>query len=108
MTAAEQTPVKLEPLLPIGYQQSSMEPRFSPDGSMLIWISCDSACEAGTHYASASLHAMEWNGKGLEQIEGTTEIVPVIKKPGTSGGFPGLFSQNLAATLLPQKPFLGA
>jgi len=104
--AAPSSPAALTPLLP-GRHSSAMEPRFSPDGSQLLYVSYDEACASGTHSSAAALHAAAWDGAAAEASH-ARQVVGVVEAPEAPGCFPGLYSQNLAATLLPPRPFLSA
>lgn len=40
---------------------SGMWPKFSPDGSKLVFLSHEAAARSGVHSATASLHTLSWD-----------------------------------------------
>eukprot|EP00262_Sarcandra_glabra_P004004 TRINITY_DN1494_c0_g1_i1.p1 TRINITY_DN1494_c0_g1~~TRINITY_DN1494_c0_g1_i1.p1 ORF type:complete len:713 (+),score=132.54 TRINITY_DN1494_c0_g1_i1:156-2141(+) len=56
---------------------SAFFPRFSPDGKSLIFLSAKSAVDSGAHWATNSLHRMDWPGVGKQCP--SLKIVDVVK-----------------------------
>ncbi|CAI5968409.1 unnamed protein product [Closterium sp. NIES-64] len=44
---------------------SAFSPRFSPDGSLLVFLSSHAAVDSGTHGATNSLHSLLWPKEGI-------------------------------------------
>ncbi|CAG9467337.1 unnamed protein product [Pedinophyceae sp. YPF-701] len=86
---------------------SAHSPRFTPDGSIVVFLSHEQACTTGVHASTGALRWMPWSdGKGCAgpdfcaKAEERT-MISVVHPPGTSSEFPGLY-----ATSLPSSPFL--
>ncbi|CAI5472870.1 unnamed protein product [Closterium sp. Yama58-4] len=98
---------------------SAFSPRFSPDGSLLVFLSSHAAVDSGTHGATNSLHSLLWPKEGIsfphappadpeEDTRSGPSDVPVIDIPINSiisvvaraeeqGGFPGLYAAGAIA-----------
>eukprot|EP00892_Ulva_mutabilis_P010450 jgi/Ulvmu1/7778/UM004_0007.1 len=103
------------PLAPLTFEpplQSAMEPRFSPDGATLVFISHEQSCVRKTHSAAASLHRVSWKGVWQQAAQEAsasmpqTTVVPIVQAPDSAGAFPGLYSAGLTATMIPTRPWL--
>eukprot|EP00262_Sarcandra_glabra_P004005 TRINITY_DN1494_c0_g1_i2.p1 TRINITY_DN1494_c0_g1~~TRINITY_DN1494_c0_g1_i2.p1 ORF type:complete len:835 (+),score=147.70 TRINITY_DN1494_c0_g1_i2:156-2507(+) len=73
---------------------SAFFPRFSPDGKSLIFLSAKSAVDSGAHWATNSLHRMDWPGVGKQCPSlKIVDVVPVVMC-AEDGCFPGLYCSN--------------
>ena len=79
--------------------KSALWPRFSPDGTTLVFVSHDCAVESGAHMATAALHAIPWT-VGITAADAVAAaaaaassrvVVPAVDAPATEGAFPGLY-----------------
>ena len=82
--------------------RSALSPRFTPDGTQLVFLSHEAALECGAHNATASLHALPWAGSRPASGGSARCVLPVVQRPTSAGAFPGLFP---AAPLL-RAPWL--
>ncbi|WVZ58981.1 hypothetical protein U9M48_009193 [Paspalum notatum var. saurae] len=74
---------------------SAFFPRFSPDGKYLVFISTKSAVDSGAHYATNSMHRIEWPTDGkLDESLAVADVVPVVMCP-KDNCFPGLYCSGL-------------
>ncbi|KAK9083598.1 hypothetical protein Scep_030069 [Stephania cephalantha] len=73
---------------------SAFFPRFSPDGRSLVFLSARSAVDTGAHWATNSLHRIDWPADGNPQSAiNAVDVVPVTMS-ADDGCFPGLYSSN--------------
>ncbi|XP_071940515.1 acylamino-acid-releasing enzyme-like isoform X1 [Coffea arabica] len=80
---------------------SAFFPRFSPDGKYLVFLSARTAVDSGAHWATNSLHRIDWPADGKPGQSGKiVEVVPVVMCPD-DGCFPGLYLSKI-----PSKPWL--
>ncbi|OAE21003.1 hypothetical protein AXG93_2024s1160 [Marchantia polymorpha subsp. ruderalis] len=85
-------PVKLT-----GEVSSAVIPRFSPDGTQLVFLSAKAAVDSGAHCATNSLNAIDWPTDGVVSANlPMREVVPVVMNP-REDGFPGLYVSNIIA-----------
>lgn len=74
---------------------SAFFPRFSPDGNTLVFMSARSAVDSGAHWATESLHKMNWPTYHIpEKNANIIDVVPIVKCP-KEDGFPGLYCTSL-------------
>ncbi|CAI5979169.1 unnamed protein product [Closterium sp. NIES-65] len=98
---------------------SAFSPRFSPDGSLLVFLSSHAAVDSGTHGATNSLHSLLWPKEGIsfphappaDPEEDTrsgpsdvpaidipiNSIISVVARAEEQGGFPGLYAAGAIA-----------
>ncbi|KAK8933434.1 hypothetical protein KSP39_PZI015418 [Platanthera zijinensis] len=70
---------------------SAFFPKFSPDGKFLVFLSAKSAVDSGAHWATNSLHRLDWPADGKPNSSAKVScVVPVIMCP-EDGFFPGLY-----------------
>ncbi|PKA61420.1 acylaminoacyl-peptidase [Apostasia shenzhenica] len=70
---------------------SAFFPRFSPDGKYLVFLSARAAVESGVHWATNSLHRMDWPADGSPSPSAKIScVVPVVMSP-EDDCFPGLY-----------------
>ncbi|KAK6929879.1 Acylamino-acid-releasing enzyme, N-terminal domain [Dillenia turbinata] len=70
---------------------SAFIPRFSPDGKFLVFLSSKSAVDSGAHWATDSLHRIDWPADGKPNPTAKiVDVIPVVMCPD-DGGFPGLY-----------------
>ncbi|KAK9146531.1 hypothetical protein Sjap_006434 [Stephania japonica] len=73
---------------------SAFFPRFSPDGHSLVFLSARTAVDTGAHWATNSLHRIDWPTDGNPQSAITiADVVPVVMC-AEDGCFPGLYCSN--------------
>lgn len=73
---------------------SAFFPQFSPDGKSLVFLSAKSAVDSGAHWATNSLHRIDWPADGKLQSSFTiVDVVPVVMCP-EDGCFPGLYCSS--------------
>ncbi|KAL4858184.1 Acylamino-acid-releasing enzyme 1 [Chlorella vulgaris] len=84
---------------------SAFSPRFTPDGSTLIFLSQQNAISSGVHHATATLHSLAWQQCAAALSGGAPPpvrtVVDTVWNPASPDAFPGLYS-----TSLPEQPFL--
>ncbi|CAN6551730.1 unnamed protein product [Malus baccata var. baccata] len=74
---------------------SALYPRFSPDGKFLLFISARSSVDSGSHYATDSLHRIDWPVDGvLSSSAKIVDVIPVVMCP-EDGCFPGLYKSSI-------------
>ncbi|KAI4371944.1 hypothetical protein MLD38_010236 [Melastoma candidum] len=70
---------------------SAFFPRFSLDGKYLAFLSAKSAVDSGAHWATNSLHKLEWSTSETLGLPRTIiDVVPVIRC-SKQGHFPGIY-----------------
>uniref|UniRef100_A0A7I4ALI2 Prolyl endopeptidase n=1 Tax=Physcomitrium patens TaxID=3218 RepID=A0A7I4ALI2_PHYPA len=76
---------------------SAVFPRFSPDGKVLVFLSCEAAVNSGAHAATNSLHSISWSsGRVLSMPMQINDVVKIVQHPDNDG-FPGLYCSDLIA-----------
>ncbi|GJP44976.1 hypothetical protein CLOM_g4369 [Closterium sp. NIES-68] len=97
---------------------SAFSPRFSPDGTLLVFLSSHAAVDSGTHGATNSLHSLLWPKEGIsfphaspdpeeDSRSGPSDvpaidipinsIISVVARAEEQGGFPGLYADKAIA-----------
>ena len=74
--------------------RSALWPRFTPDGSLLVFVSHEAAVESGAHMATAALRAIPWSaatGGPKNPAKPSHVVVPTVHQPEREGAFPGLY-----------------
>ncbi|KAH9617888.1 hypothetical protein KSS87_023515 [Heliosperma pusillum] len=80
---------------------STLSPKFSPDGKFLIFLSAKACIDSGAHCGTNSLHRIDWPSDGkLNLPSKIVDVVPVVMCP-EDGGFPGLYCTSFV-----QNPWL--
>ncbi|XP_006414693.2 acylamino-acid-releasing enzyme [Eutrema salsugineum] len=74
---------------------SGFSPRFSKDGKFLLFLSAKTAVDSGAHWATESLHKIDWpsDGKFTESVN-IVNVTQVVNCP-EDGCFPGLYVTGL-------------
>lgn len=84
---------------------SAFSPRFSPDGSTLVFLSQQNAIASGVHNATATLHSLSWRDAAAAMSGGMVPpprtVVDTVWNPASPEDFPGLYCASL-----PDQPFL--
>ncbi|XP_019059085.1 PREDICTED: acylamino-acid-releasing enzyme isoform X2 [Tarenaya hassleriana] len=74
---------------------SGLFPRFSKNGKFIIFLSAKSAVNSGAHWATESLHRIDWPSDGkLTESTNVVDVVRVVNCP-EDGCFPGLYSTGV-------------
>nr|XP_043633527.1 acylamino-acid-releasing enzyme-like [Erigeron canadensis] len=73
---------------------SAFLPRFTPDGTFLLFLSSKTCVDSGAHSATQSLHKIEWNNEGAPSPSKILDVVPVVMCP-EDGCFPGIYCFNV-------------
>ncbi|CAN0857320.1 Acylamino-acid-releasing enzyme [Linum grandiflorum] len=70
---------------------SAFFPLFSPNGRSLVFLSARSSVDSGAHWATESLHRIDWptDLKALSSAN-VVDVLPIVQCP-EDGGFPGLY-----------------
>ncbi|KAM7485259.1 hypothetical protein LguiA_001268 [Lonicera macranthoides] len=80
---------------------SAFFPRFSPDGTFLVFLSAKSSVDSGAHSATDSLHRIDWPVDGkLPPSAKIVDVIPVVMS-SEDGCFPGLYCASILS-----KPWL--
>uniref|UniRef100_A0A1J3FLE9 acylaminoacyl-peptidase n=1 Tax=Noccaea caerulescens TaxID=107243 RepID=A0A1J3FLE9_NOCCA len=70
-------------------------PRFSKDGKFLLFLSAKTAVDSGAHWATESLHKIDWPSDGkLPESANIVDLIKVVNCPD-DGCFPGLYVTGL-------------
>ncbi|XP_010440446.1 PREDICTED: acylamino-acid-releasing enzyme-like [Camelina sativa] len=70
-------------------------PRFSKDGKFLVFVSAKTAVDSGAHWATESLHRIDWPSDGkLPESTNIIDVIEVVNCPN-DGCFPGLYVTGL-------------
>ena len=80
---------------------SAHSPRFTPDGSVIIFLSHEHAATSGTHNGTAALRWLQWDGRAEGPPPEVRTMIAAVDVPETPEDFPGLYAASL-----PQHPFL--
>jgi acylaminoacyl-peptidase len=86
---------------------SAHSPRFTPDGSVIVFLSHEKSTKSGLHNGTAALKWLKWtdpSGVAGPEVARASEIstmIDVVGTPATADDFPGLYTPTL-----PTQPFL--
>ncbi|GMH38642.1 hypothetical protein BSKO_06526 [Bryopsis sp. KO-2023] len=92
---------------------TAMGPRFSPNGSTLVFFSCDNAAKSGVHCASSTLHKLDWtqevarlNDPSISGVgDSMKTVVGTVRVPESADHFPGFYGFDCDP--FPLEPFVG-
>ncbi|KAI5397375.1 acylamino-acid-releasing enzyme [Lathyrus oleraceus] len=74
---------------------SAFFPRFSPDGKFLVFLSSRSSVDSGAHFATNSLHRIDWpKDMKLYQSSKVHDVIPVALC-AEDGDFPGFYHSSI-------------
>lgn len=76
---------------------SALFPRFSPNGKLLVFLSCQAAVNSGLHTATNSLHSISWPAGGVISMPMRIKDVVKVVQCANKDDFPGLYCADLIA-----------
>ncbi|KAG0579472.1 hypothetical protein M758_4G100500 [Ceratodon purpureus] len=76
---------------------SALFPRFSPNGQLLVFLSCQAAVNSGVHTATNSLHSIKWPAHRVFSMPMQIKDVVKVVQRANKDGFPGLYCADLIA-----------